>query len=85
MQLQPIQPEMSSLSAVALLKGANTALALFFAIFCLTIVVCYPLESMFSINQLVIGHMTMLFSATFIKIAYVTRCVALKQLNREVA
>lgn len=85
MHIQANYPSLAPLTALKLLKGANVGLALFFAIFCITVLVCYPFESYFSIPLLVASHMTMIVTSALIKIAYVTRCVALKQLNREVA
>lgn len=69
----------------ALLSVANRGLIVFTLVFVATVVVCYPLEHMFSLGFLVGGHITMIVSSAFIKISYVSRCVALKGLNREVA
>ncbi|GAA0538952.1 hypothetical protein GCM10009098_03110 [Rheinheimera aquimaris] len=45
---------------------------------------CYPFEQWFSLPQLIVGHLSMLASATMVKISYVGRCIALYALKREV-
>ena len=54
-----------------LLLSANTLLALSFSLLMATVVVCYPLSYMFSFELQLAGHVTMIFSATMVKIAYV--------------
>lgn len=68
----------------ALLLGANTALALSFSVLIATIVVCYPLAELFSFNLQLASHVTLIFSATLVKIAYVCRCIAQYELHKEV-
>lgn len=67
-----------------LLLGANILLALAFILLLATIVVCYPLAHLFSFELQLAGHITMIFSATMVKIAYVCRCVAQYELHKEV-
>jgi len=67
-----------------LLLGANILLALAFILLLATIVVCYPLAHLFSFELQLAGHVTMIFSATLVKIAYVCRCVAQYELHKEV-
>ena len=67
-----------------LLLAANTLLALSFSLLLATVVVCYPLADLFSFEIQLAGHVTMIFSATMVKIAYVCRCVAQYELHKEV-
>jgi hypothetical protein len=67
-----------------LLLSANTLLALSFSVLLITIVVCYPLADLFSFPIQLAGHITMMVSATLVKIAYVCRCIAQYELHKEV-
>jgi hypothetical protein len=67
-----------------LLLVANTLLALSFCLLLATILVCYPLAGWFSFELELAGHVTMIFSATLLKIAYVCRCIAQYELHQEV-
>lgn len=67
-----------------LLLTANTLLALSFSVLLITIVVCYPLADLFSFPLQLAGHISMMVSATLVKIAYVCRCIALYELHKEV-
>lgn len=67
-----------------LLLVANTLLALSFCLLLATILVCYPLASWFSFKLQLAGHITMIFSATLLKIAYICRCIAQYELHQEV-
>ncbi len=67
-----------------LLLGANILLALSFSLLLATVVVCYPLSYLFSFELQLAGHVTMIFSATLVKIAYVCRCIAQYELHKEV-
>jgi len=67
-----------------LLLVANTLLALSFCLLLATILVCYPLAGWFSFELQLAGHVTMIFSATLLKIAYVCRCIAQYELHQEV-
>lgn len=67
-----------------LLLGANTLLALSFSVLLTTVVVCYPLADMFSFPMQLAGHISMMVSATLVKVAYVCRCIAQYELHKEV-
>ena len=67
-----------------LLLAANTLLALFFSLFLATVVVCYPLADWFSFKVQLASHITLIFSAALVKIAYVCRCIAQYELHKEV-
>jgi len=67
-----------------LLLVANTLLALSFCLLLATILVCYPLADWFSFELQLAGHVTMIFSAPLLKIAYVCRCIAQYELHQEV-
>jgi ABC-type maltose transport system permease subunit len=67
-----------------LLFVANTVLAVALAVLLATVLICYPLSYLFSFELQLAGHLSMIFSATLVKIAYVCRCIALYELHREV-
>lgn len=67
-----------------LLLAANTLLALAFSLVIATVVLCYPLADWFSMQLQLVGHITMIISATLLKIAYVARLVAQHALHKEV-
>ncbi|WP_226646724.1 hypothetical protein [Microbulbifer variabilis] len=67
-----------------LLKAGNLTLLLSAPLLLLTVVICYPFSHYFSIPAQVAGHIFMIISATFIKIGYVSRCVAQYNLCQEV-
>ena len=67
-----------------LLYWANGFLAASAAVLLATVLMCYPFEQWFSLPQLIVGHLSVLASATMVKISYVGRCIALYALKREV-
>lgn len=67
-----------------LLRIANTGLALAMLVLIATVLICYPFEAQFSMAQLIAGHLSMIASATLVKICYVGRCVAQYGLQQEV-
>lgn len=67
-----------------LLSWSNSILALSAAVLLATVLICYPFEQWFSLPQLIAGHLSMLASATLVKLSYVGRCVALYGLKLEV-
>lgn len=67
-----------------LLLVANTVLALSFCLLLATILVCYPLAALFSFEWQLASHVTLIFSATVLKIAYICRCIAQYELHQEV-
>ncbi|WP_208932428.1 hypothetical protein [Rheinheimera sp. F8] len=69
---------------LSLLRAANWGLLLSVCLFIATVLICYPFEQLFSLPQLVVGHVLLIASATLIKICYVCRCIALYGLAREV-
>lgn len=69
---------------LSLLRAANWGLLLSICLFSATVLICYPYEYLFSLPQLVVGHVLLIASATLIKICYVSRCIALYGLEREV-
>ncbi|MBU1311144.1 MAG: hypothetical protein KKE30_16595 [Gammaproteobacteria bacterium] len=67
-----------------LLLAANTLLGLSFSTLIASIVICYPMAESFSFNMQLISHVSIIFSATLVKIAYVGRCIAQYELHKEV-
>ncbi len=68
----------------ALLHVANIGLALSVLGVLICILVCYPLQSLFSMSELIAGHLSLIVSATLVKICYVGRCIAQYGLQLEV-
>ncbi|WP_337842419.1 hypothetical protein [Rheinheimera sp.] len=67
-----------------LLGWSNVLLTLSVLILITTVLICYPFEQWFSMQQLIAGHLSMIGSATLMKISYVGRCVAQYGLQQEV-
>lgn len=68
----------------ALLHVANMGLGLSVLGVLISVMVCYPLESQFSMPELIAGHLSLILSATLVKICYVGRCIAQYGLQQEV-
>lgn len=68
----------------ALLHVANIGLVLSVLAVLISALVCYPFESKFSLPELIAGHLSLILSATLVKICYVGRCVAQYGLQQEV-
>jgi hypothetical protein len=67
-----------------LLVVANTLLALSLCALLATVLICYPLANLFSFEMQVASHISMILSATLVKIGYVCRCIAQYELHKEV-
>jgi len=67
-----------------LLLAANTLLALSMCVLLATVIICYPLTELFSFEMQLASHITMILSATLVKIGYVCRCIAQYELHQEV-
>ncbi|MFC4653861.1 hypothetical protein ACFO3I_02360 [Rheinheimera marina] len=67
-----------------LLGWCNGLLSLSVLTLMATVLICYPFEQWFSIQQLIAGHLSLIGSATLMKISYVGRCVAQYGLQQEV-
>lgn len=67
-----------------LLAWANLLLLLSSLVLVATVLVCYPFADWFSMPQLIAGHLSIIASATLLKISYVGRCVAQYGLQQEV-
>jgi len=67
-----------------LLLWSNGLLALSVLLVIAAALICYPFEQWFSMSQLIASHLSLIASATLMKISYVGRCVAQYSLKQEV-
>lgn len=68
----------------ALLHSANIGLGLSVLGVLVSVIICYPLEARFTMSELIAGHLSLIVSATLLKICYVGRCIAQYGLQQEV-
>ncbi|MBV2127593.1 hypothetical protein [Arsukibacterium indicum] len=66
------------------LKRANLVLLLSFLALLFTIVVCYPLADMVPFKLQLAGHISMILSATLVKLSYIGRCIVQHELQQRV-
>ncbi len=64
-----------------LLSLANRSLLMSAVVLLLTVLVCYPYASWFSLEAQIFGHATMILSAVMLKLAYLLRCIAQQALH----
>ena len=81
-------PNSEYLTKVAALKPwlqrANLVLLLSFVVLLITIVVCYPLADRGPFNWQLMGHISMILSATLVKLSYIGRCIVQHELQQQV-
>lgn len=65
-----------------LLLIANSALALSLAVIGICVLAAYPFSDYISMAGQIAAHVTMLIFALGVKVSYITRLVALKELGR---
>lgn len=68
----------------ALLNLANYSLAICTIIFSMTVLICYPFAHFLSLPAQLVGHIFLIISAVGVKLTYLLRCVAQKELHMEV-
>jgi len=71
----------NEVSMQRVLSVANASLLISVLVLAVTVLVCYPYAEFFSLKQQLVGHISIILSATVLKIAYVARCVAQYSLN----
>ncbi|MCW8334060.1 hypothetical protein [Vibrio paucivorans] len=67
-----------------LLSVSNGALLLTTLVLVASIIISYPLADHFTLNQQIAAHISTIIIAAFLKISYVTRCLAQYNLGLEV-
>ncbi|MCK6264633.1 hypothetical protein KP803_15235 [Vibrio sp. ZSDE26] len=67
-----------------LLTASNIVLALTFIAMIASIIIAYPLAEQFSLPVQIAAHLGTIVIAAFLKISYVTRCLAQYNLGLEV-
>lgn len=68
----------------SLLTFANLCLFVFTLLFCITVMLSYPLANFLSMQSQIAAHIATIIVAALIKISYVVRCVCQYQLGLEV-
>ncbi|KKO49776.1 hypothetical protein VT06_04035 [Arsukibacterium sp. MJ3] len=66
------------------LRRANILLILSFVALLVTIVVCYPLAHWVPFHLQLVGHISMILSATLVKLSYIGRCIVQHELLQRV-
>ncbi|MGV6807812.1 MAG: hypothetical protein ACWA5K_07930 [bacterium] len=73
------------MNAHDLLRYAHIALAVSVAVLVVSVLVAYPMESILPFPVLIAAHILTMIGAIGIKIAYIARLAALKNLNLPMA
>ena len=67
-----------------LLKASNIALALTLVALVISVLISYPYAEQFSLASQIAAHISTIVIAAFLKVSYVTRCLAQYSLGLEV-
>ncbi|WP_159654630.1 hypothetical protein [Vibrio atypicus] len=67
-----------------LLKFSNVALVVTFCAMVVSVLISYPYADLFSLPTQIFAHISTIVIAAFLKVSYVTRCLAQYNLGLEV-